>query len=142
MHSTAAPTWIRFLYLSLKILPISTINLDLIFFPPGSSPYFIGFIKSVTQLFDCDPEPECSPNDVHTMQGGGGDGGTPSEASVAKSATDEYIKPRDSYGSNTLADRRSQEAKKGRTVSQAETKALIDSPKTAGKKYIPPRSSY
>ena len=102
----------------------------------------IGFIKSVTQLFDCDPEPECSPNDVHTMQGGGGDGGTPSEASVAKSATDEYIKPRDSYGSNTLADRRSQEAKKGRTVSQAETNALIDSPKTAGKKYIPPRSSY
>ena len=102
----------------------------------------IGFIKSVTQLFDCDPEPECSPNDVHTMQGGGGDGGTPSEASVAKSATDEYIKPRESYGSNTLAERRSQEAKKGRTVSQAETNALINSPKTAGKKFIPPRSSY
>ena len=102
----------------------------------------IGFIKSVTQLFDCDPEPECSPNDVHTMQGGGGDGGTPSESSVAKSATDEYIKPRESYGSNTLAERRSQEAKKGRTVSQAETNALINSPKTAGKKYIPPRSSY
>ena len=101
----------------------------------------IGFIKSVTQLFDCDPEPECSPNDVHTMQGGGGDGGTPSEASVAKSATDEYIKPRESYGSNTLAERRSQEAKKGKTVSQAETNALINSPKTAGKKYIPPRSS-
>ncbi len=102
----------------------------------------IGFIKSVTQLFDCDPEPECSPNDVHTMQGGGGDGGTPSEASVAKSATDEYIKPRESYGSNTLAERRSQEAKKGRTVSQAETNALINSPKTAGKKFTPPRSSY
>ena len=102
----------------------------------------VGFIKSVTQLFDCDPEPECSPNDVHTMQGGGGDGGTPSEASVAKSATDEYIKPRESYGSNTLAERRSQEAKKGKTVSQAETNALINSPKTAGKKYIPPRSSY
>ena len=102
----------------------------------------IGFIKSVTQLLDCDPEPECSPNDVHTMQGGGGDGGTPSEASVAKSATDEYIKPRESYGSNTLAERRSQEAKKGKTVSQAETNALINSPKTAGKKYIPPRSSY
>ena len=102
----------------------------------------IGFIKSVTQLFNCDPEPECSPNDTHTMQGGGGDGGTPSESSVAKSATDGYTKPRESYGSNTLADRRSQEAKKGRTVSQAETKALIDSPKTAGKKYIPPRASY
>ena len=102
----------------------------------------IGFIKSVTQLFDCDPEPECSPNDTHTMQGGGGDGGTPSEASVAKSATNEYTKPRESYGSNTLAERRSQEAKKGRTVSQAETNALINSPKTAGKKYIPPRASY
>ena len=47
----------------------------------------IGFIKSVTQVFDCDPPPACSPNDVHTMQGGGGDGGKPSTASVAKSAT-------------------------------------------------------
>ena len=48
----------------------------------------IGFIKSVTQVFDCDPPPACSPNDVHTMQGGGSDGGKPSTASVAKSATD------------------------------------------------------
>ena len=47
----------------------------------------IGFIKSVTQVFDCDPKPTCSPNDVHTMQGGGSDGGKPSTASVAKSAT-------------------------------------------------------
>ena len=47
----------------------------------------IGFIKSVTKVFDCDPKPTCSPNDVHTMQGGGSDGGKPSTASVAKSAT-------------------------------------------------------
>ena len=98
----------------------------------------IGFIKSVTQLFNCDPEPECSPNDTHTMQGGGGDGGNPSEASVAKSATDASNKPRESYGSNTLAERKSEEAKKGRTVSQAEINSIRNAPKTAAKKYIPP----
>ena len=36
----------------LKILPTSTINLDLIFLPPGSKPYFIGLIRSVFFCFD------------------------------------------------------------------------------------------
>ena len=47
----------------------------------------VGVIKSVTQLFDCDPEPECSPNDVHTMQGGGGDGARNLGPSAAGSGT-------------------------------------------------------
>ena len=29
------------------------------------------FVQSVTKLYECDPDPECSPNDVHTLGSGG-----------------------------------------------------------------------
>ena len=32
----------------------------------------LGFVNSITKIFDCDPDPECSPNDEHTMQSGSG----------------------------------------------------------------------
>ena len=44
------------------------------------------FVQSITKIFDCDPPPECSPNDVHTMQGGGTSSEGASGASVAQSA--------------------------------------------------------
>lgn len=31
----------------------------------------MGFIASLTSLFDCDPKPKCPPNDTHTLQEGG-----------------------------------------------------------------------
>ena len=31
----------------------------------------LGFISSITQFFDCDPKPMCSPNDTYTLQEGG-----------------------------------------------------------------------
>ena len=31
----------------------------------------MNFVQSVTKLFECDPEPECSPNDEHTLDSGG-----------------------------------------------------------------------
>ena len=46
----------------------------------------ISFVQSITQTFDCDPPPQCSPNDVHTMQGGGHSADSPSNAEVAKNA--------------------------------------------------------
>ncbi len=47
----------------------------------------VGFIKTVTQVYDCDPEVACSPNDVHTMDSGGAGADQMSEEAVAKSAT-------------------------------------------------------
>ena len=38
----------------------------------------LGFVNSITKIFDCDPDPECSPNDTFTMQNGGGSSGNPS----------------------------------------------------------------
>ena len=46
----------------------------------------LGFVNSITKIFDCDPEPECSPNDSHTMQGGGGSSDKPNNSSIAESA--------------------------------------------------------
>jgi len=44
------------------------------------------FVQSVSELFNCDPPPHCSPNDVHTMQGGGSSSDGGSGAGVAQAA--------------------------------------------------------
>ena len=44
------------------------------------------FVQSITKIFECDPPPECSPNDVHTMQGGGTTADGASGANVAQKA--------------------------------------------------------
>ena len=46
----------------------------------------MNFTQSVTQFFECDDEVECSPNDVHTLDGGGESVDGSSSASVAESA--------------------------------------------------------
>ncbi len=63
----------------------------------------LGFVNSITKIFNCDPDPECSPNDEHTMQSGGGSTGKPSNSSVAESAknTSESVGERRSYGTST-----------------------------------------
>ena len=62
----------------------------------------LSFVNSITKIFNCDPDPECSPNDTHTMQGGGGSVGKPSVASIASSAenTVNSVKERKSYGTS------------------------------------------
>ena len=62
----------------------------------------LSFVNSITKIFNCDPDPECSPNDIHTMQGGGGSVGKPSVASIASSAenTVNSVKERKSYGTS------------------------------------------
>ena len=37
---------------------------------------------SITKIFNCDPEPECSPNATHTMQSGGGSSDKPNISSI------------------------------------------------------------
>jgi len=58
------------------------------------------FVNSITKIFDCDPDPECSPNDSHTMQSGGGSSDNPSNTSIADSAktTAQSTESRRSYG--------------------------------------------
>ena len=58
------------------------------------------FVNSITKIFDCDPDPECSPNDSHTMQSGGGSSDNPSNTSIADSAqtTAQSTESRKSYG--------------------------------------------
>jgi len=60
----------------------------------------LGFVNSITKIFNCDPDPECSPNDEHTMQSGGGSTDKPSTSSVAESAKNvsESVGERRSYG--------------------------------------------
>ena len=60
----------------------------------------LNFVNSITKIFNCDPDPECSPNDEHTMQSGGGSTGKPSVSSVADSAknTSQSVGERKSYG--------------------------------------------
>ena len=62
----------------------------------------LGFVNSITKIFDCDPDPECSPNDSHTMQSGGGSSDKPSTANVANSAqtTSNVLSERKSYGTS------------------------------------------
>ena len=60
----------------------------------------LGFVNSITKIFNCDPDPECSPNDEYTMQSGGGSTGKPSTSSVANSAKNisQSVGERGSYG--------------------------------------------
>ena len=60
------------------------------------------FVNSITKIFDCDPDPECSPNDSHTMQSGGGSSDNPSNTSIADSAqtTAQSTESRRSYGTS------------------------------------------
>ena len=62
----------------------------------------LNFVNSITKIFDCDPEPECSPNDTHTMQSGGGSSDKPNIASIAKSAeiSTKSVKEKKSYGTS------------------------------------------
>jgi hypothetical protein len=62
----------------------------------------LNFVNSITKIFNCDPEPECSPNDEHTMQSGGGSAGRPSTSSIAESAKNSSlsIKEKKSYGTS------------------------------------------
>jgi hypothetical protein len=62
----------------------------------------LGFVNSITKIFNCDPDPECSPNDEHTMQSGGGSTGKPSTSSVADSAKNksQSVGERRSYGTS------------------------------------------
>ena len=46
----------------------------------------MNFTQSITKFFECDEEPECSPNDVHTLGGGGESVDGASCASIAESA--------------------------------------------------------
>ena len=46
----------------------------------------MNFVQSITKLFECDPEPECSPNDEHTLDSGGSGAEEPNCASIAESA--------------------------------------------------------
>ena len=46
----------------------------------------MGFVKTITKSYDCDPPPICSPNDTHTMQGGGTTADGASGANVAQKA--------------------------------------------------------
>ena len=62
----------------------------------------LGFVNSITKIFNCDPDPECSPNDTFTMQNGGGSSGNPSTSSIAESAknSSNSVKERKSYGTS------------------------------------------
>ena len=62
----------------------------------------LNFVNSITKIFNCDPDPECSPNETHTMQSGGGSSERPSTSNVANSAenTSNTLKERKSYGTS------------------------------------------
>ena len=56
----------------------------------------LGFISSITQFFDCDPKPMCSPNDTYTLQeGGSGKPGVekPNPNQIADNAAAQAEKP-------------------------------------------------
>jgi hypothetical protein len=54
----------------------------------------MNFVQSITQLFDCDPEFECSPNDEHTLgEGGSGAKDEPNCAAIAEAADNAKEKP-------------------------------------------------
>ena len=46
----------------------------------------MNFVQSVTKLFECDPEPECSPNDEHTLDSGGSGVEEVNSSAIAESA--------------------------------------------------------
>ncbi len=53
----------------------------------------VGFFTSVSEFFDCDAKPDCSPNDTLTLQAGGsGKPGTVNPAEIARQATETVSK--------------------------------------------------
>ena len=78
----------------------------------------LNFVNSITKIFNCDPDPECSPNDEHTMQSGGGSTGKPSVSSVADSAknTSQSVGERRSYGTRV---EKLSSSKQGVTIKKA-----------------------
>jgi len=78
----------------------------------------LNFVNSITKIFNCDPDPECSPNDEHTMQSGGGSTGKPSVSSVADSAknTSQSVGERKSYGTRV---EKLSSSKQGVTIKKA-----------------------
>ena len=78
----------------------------------------LGFVNSITKIFNCDPEPECSPNDTHTMQSGGGSSDKPNISSIAKSAeiSTKSVKEKKSYGTSIEKLSSSKEGVKIKTV--------------------------
>ncbi len=54
----------------------------------------MNFVQSVTQLFECDPEPESSPNDEITLDQGGNGVEEPNCASIAESANNAAATPK------------------------------------------------
>ena len=81
----------------------------------------LNFVNSITKIFDCDPKPECSPNDTHTMQSGGGSSEKPSTSGVAESAktTSNTVKERKSYGTSV---EKSSSSRDGVTIKKVFTK--------------------
>ena len=81
----------------------------------------LSFVNSITKIFDCDPDPECSPNDTHTMQDGGGSSDNPNTSNVAESAKETSLstKERKSYGTST---EKLSSSKEGVTIKKVFTK--------------------
>ena len=81
----------------------------------------LGFVNSITKIFDCDPDPECSPNDTHSMQSGGGSSDNPNTSNVAESAKETSLstKERKSYGTST---EKLSSSKEGVTIKKVFTK--------------------
>ena len=87
----------------------------------------MGFVKTITKSYDCDPPPICSPNDTHTMQGGGQSADQPSNATAAQAAE------------KTASSRRRYSS--GRTsMSSAEKKSLMDVSRPIKRKFKLPAS--
>ena len=84
----------------------------------------LGFVNSITKIFDCDPDPECSPNDEHTMQSGGGSADKPSTSNVAESAKNTSLstKERKSYGTSI---EKLSSSKEGVTIKKVFTKPKL-----------------
>ena len=78
----------------------------------------LNFVNSITKIFNCDPDPECSPNDEYTMQSGGGSTGKPSTSSVADSAKNisQSVGERRSYGTRV---EKLSSSKEGVTIKKA-----------------------
>jgi len=81
------------------------------------------FISSVTTLFECDPEPKCSPNDIHTLQdGGNGKPGTenPNSIQIAQKAQEAALAGGTLIGAGTAAEARALESSPTYTVPTGE----------------------
>ena len=78
----------------------------------------LNFVNSITKIFGCDPDPECSPNDEFSMQSGGESTGKPNMSSIAESAKDssQTVKERKSYGTSVEKLSSSKEGVKIKTV--------------------------